>query len=281
MIIEVALNSPYTDFTINENKIMSNNSELIVSAVKETGKVIVKVNYPETIQFLYLYIFKKRDNTNEIQALYNYVFRYLNVEKEDEFKKYTIFNGKSEISYEESNTENGDLTIKCTFNRLNISYDKANITYFFKVVENKSLIYGESCETIAFTQSPYYTVYKRNPSYDNDGKITLTATGKLSNWACLQIIAQIQQDTILEYVSYKGKEFIRPPEEDETSSSNYMALIVVMIILIVLVIGLALLVFIIQQKNKGLSEQVKHISFQQSQNANQAPNADPSLLLKK
>ena len=51
-----------------------------------------------------------------------------------------------------------------------------------------------------------------------------------------------------------------------------------MVILILLVAGLAVAVAIIQQKNKGLVEQVKHISFQQNQNAG---GADPDKKKKK
>ena len=141
-------------------------------------------------------------------------------------------------------------------------------------------------------ESPYYTVYKRNPTYGNDGRITLTANGQLSNWAYLQVIAQIQNDTLLDYVAYKGVELIRPSKKGGGGNNNnennksesggsIAAFVVIIIILVALVVGLAIIVFIIQQKNKSLVNQVKHISFQQNQNANPAGNADPDLLLKK
>ena len=52
-------------------------------------------------------------------------------------------------------------------------------------------------------ESQYYIVYKRNPP-DSNGKITLSVTGNFSIWGILQIFAQIQQDTILEFVTYNG-----------------------------------------------------------------------------
>ena len=140
-------------------------------------------------------------------------------------------------------------------------------------------------QTIAVSESPYYSVYERNPT-DNNGKITLTARGMLDNWYYLQVIAQVQKDTILEYVAYDGVKLIRPPKEGESSndkkegessSGGATAFFVIAIILIVVIVGLVAVVFIFQQKNKSLLNQVKHVSFQQKA----SNNADPSLLLHK
>ena len=134
-------------------------------------------------------------------------------------------------------------------------------------------------------ESPYYAVYERNPK-DLNGKITLTAEGPkdtLANWVYLQVIAQIQQDTILEYVAYKGVKNLRPspynPEENNTSNGiSTTAFVVFAIIILVIIVALVVVVFIIQQKNKSLLNQVKHVSFQQNVGT---PNTDPDLLLQK
>ena len=84
-----------------------------------------------------------------------------------------------DISYTES--INGALAqITCTFNKLDIEPGKANATYFFKVVENSTHVYGEDINTIAVTQSYFYSVFERNP-VDNNGKITLRVFGFLTN----------------------------------------------------------------------------------------------------
>ena len=57
---------------------------------------------------------------------------------------------------------------------------KTNVTYFFKVVENSTYVYGEDINTIAVTQSPFYRVFERNP-VDNNSKITLRVFGFLTN----------------------------------------------------------------------------------------------------
>ena len=279
MIIEIAFNSEFLDFSINDRILRTNNTELISKTLRGGGKSLITIKNPKK-DFIYLNIFKKQNKNDQFNVLYNYVFKYINVASEEDFTNYKILGGNNELTIEEIKEKDEEDTskivgIKCTFNRIDIDKDKANITYFFKIVDNSSLIYGEEIETIAVMESPYYTVYKRNPT---DDKITLTATGIFTQYAYLQVIAQIQQDTILDYVAYKGVVKIRPPKKAGKGKTNTTLFAVIMVILILLVAGLAVAVAIIQQKNKGLVEQVKHISFQQNQNAG---GADPDLLLKK
>ena len=169
------------------------------------------------------------------------------------------------------------------FNKLNIDNGKANITYFFKVVENKTHIYGEEVNTIAVTESPYYSVFIRNPE-DKDGKITLTAKGELSNWVYLNVIAQVQQNNVLEYISYNGKKLVRPsPKGNESSNSGRTSTTLFLVvggILLFIVIALVVIILVFQQRNKALLNQVKHVSFQQT-NSNSNNNVDPNLLLQK
>ena len=129
-------------------------------------------------------------------------------------------------------------------------------------------------------ESQYYTVYKRNPPNSN-GNITLSSTGDFSNWGILQIIAQIQQDIILEFVAYNGIKNTRPAPKnsgDNSGGVNTSVFVVVAVILVALIAGLVVVVFIFQQRNKSLLNQVKHVSFQQNAGTT---NTDPDLLLQK
>ena len=277
MVIELAFNSNYLDFAVNQAISRLNMTNLIIKSEKARGKILLLLDTSITkSEFIVLNIYRK-DNEGRTLFLYNYAFKYININSEDEFKDYTILNDDDKITYTETK-EGEDTVLTCTFNRINVEKGKANITYFFKVVENSTLVYGEEVQTIAVSQSPYYTVYKRNPDGD---KITLRAKGKLSNWCYLQIIAQIQQDTILEYVAYKGEVQIRKAPKNSGSGSSGPSTTVFLVvagILLALIAGLVVIVFIFQQRNKSLLNQVKHVSFQQ--NAGTA-NADPELLLKK
>ena len=296
MVLEIAFNSEYLNYGVNYGNEYSdqrrNASDIIAEAHKEGGKIILTLKNPGNKDYVYLHIFKATRNNEVINPLlFNYVFKYVNIEKLDDFVEYKILNEDSALTIKE-NKEGNNTVIQCTFNRINIDPNKANITYFFKVVENSSLIYPESYETIAVMESPFYTVYERNPTYGSDGKITLTATGDLSNWAYLQVIAQIQQDTILDYVAYKGEKNIRDPkkggnnggkDDNDDGGVNTTVLACIIAILVCLVVGLFVVAAIIQNRNKSLVDQVKHISFQQNANSNatQPANADPDLLLHK
>ncbi len=282
MIIELAFNSKYLDFSISNAITRYNISEIITKTEKGRGKIFITVK-PGDNQYIYLNIFKKDYRVTNSPLLNNYVFKYDNVEKEDDLVNYKILGNNNELTIDEE-TDGDTTTIQCTFNRIDIDKNKANITYFFKVVYNESHIYQEEYETIALMQSPYYTVYERNPK-DINGKITLVAKGELSNWVYLQVIAQIQQDKFLDYVAYKGKKELRPYNpgkkgDDPYGNGSSNVIMIVAIILILLIAGLVVIVFVVQQRNKSLMDQVKHISFQQNAGSINN-NPDPDLLLAK
>ena len=90
--------------------------------------------------------------------------------------------------------------------------------------------------------------------------------GNLENLANLKVIAQVQQDTILEYVAYKGIKNIRPSEKTNDNMEisgkiNTYVYVVKTIILLALITGLAVVIYIFQQRNKSLLNQVKNTIF--------------------
>ena len=285
MRIQIAFNSENLDFVISDDENNRRSNITYFKSEQVRGKVIITIdNNEQKKELFYLYIYKKSRTSTELY-LNNYAFKYFNGKTLKDFYDYPILNSP-EITITENKVEEED-EITCTFNKIDIPEGSANITYFFKVVENKTHFYGESCNTVAVTESPYFTIYERNPK-DVDGKITLTARGYLSNWVYLNVIAQIQQNNIVEYVSYNGKISVRPPPEnkddnkkEDNNNSNYSEdhttlFVVVGIILLLIVIGLVVTIFIFQQRNKNLLNQVKHVSFQQTNT-----NTDPNLLLQK
>ena len=281
MALEISFNSKYLNFAVNQAITRYNMTDLIIKSEKSRGKIFLLLDTSKIKSSKVIFFnFFKNDNPSSNPALYNYVFKYINIDNEEEFKDYTILENYNELKIKEQKDEKTNLiTIDCTFNKIDIEKNKANITYFFKIIDNSTYVDEEECDSIALMESPYYAAYKRNPIDDN-GKITLTATGEFGNWAILQVIAQIQQDTILEYVSYKGIKTIRPPPKSNNDSNGISTsvFVVVAVILLVLIGGLVIVVFIFQQRNKSLINQVKHVSFQQNAGGS---NTDPDLLLKK
>ena len=270
MRIQIAFNSNNLDFVVSNNQNRRTNTTFLHSE-KDRGKVYITLQINDNQQLYYLIIYKKIQKTDEI--LNNYAFKYINARYEYELFDYPILYS-SELSISEDNTEDEKHIISCTFNRLDIDKGKANITYFFKVVENSTYYYGEIINTIAVTESPYYTVYERNPEYND--KITLTAIGDLSNWVYLNIIAQVQQNNIIEYISYNGKYFLRPNGKEKSSSNNLGLFLGIGAGLLVIVVGLVIAILIFYKRQKELLNRVKYVSFTKTHN-----NTDPNLLLQK
>ena len=268
MRIQIAFNSDNLNYAISNSAATRNNCSFY-KVEKARGKASITIKIEEDVETYYLYIFKKQFTRTE-SHLNNYAFKYINAKAENEIFDYPILDSP-DISYTESKEDGLDV-ITCTFNKIDLEPGAANITYFFKVVENKTHYYGEDMNTVAVTESPYYTIYKRNP-IDINGKITLTARGELSNWAYLNVIAQIQQNNVLEYVAYNSIVMVREAPQnagESSSSSDHTTLFVIIgVILILVVAGLIGAIFYFQYKNKSLLNQVKQVSFQKTNSQNE------------
>ena len=277
MRIQIAFNSDNLDFVVSDIESVRRNTTFL-HCEKDRGKIYVTLKIKQNIELYYLYIYKKQNADSE-EYLNNYAFKYFNVKDESEIFDYYILKSP-EITYSESKEGENDI-ISCTFNKIDIEKGEANITYFFKVVENSTYHYGEECNTIAVTESPYYTTYERNPK-DNNGEITLTAKGKLSNWVYLNVIAQVQQNNVIEYISYNGKMILRPSPDSENnntpsdndSGTDITLFLITGGILVVILLGLIIAIILSKVRNRRLLEQVKNVSFQKTNN-----NTDPNLLL--
>ena len=204
-------------------------------------------------------VFKKNYVEDVNTQLHNYAFKYINVESEDQFFDYNIYRNNATLEYKDERN-NDNVTITVTFNRIDIGKDEANITYFLKIVDSKFYVPKEKFDTVAVTESPYYTKYKRNPEWDpSNNKITLSATGNFQHWRCIQVIAQIQQNKVLEYIAYdsfctdKNQSDDEDKEENEkkepTDKKNNTALLIgISVSLALLIIALAVIVFYFQKK---------------------------------
>ena len=199
MHIQIAFNSDNLNFCVSDNIDHRSNTTL-KKVEKARGKIYVDLEVNENIEFYYLIIFKNKNTYNE-DYLNNYAFKYKNLNN-SEIVDYKILNSP-EIEISKFQEDKQDV-IACSFNKIDIKEGVASITYFLKIIEKNNYVYGEEINTISVTNSPYYYIYEKNPK-DKDGKITLTAKGDFSNWLYLNVIAQIQINDNLEYVSYNGK----------------------------------------------------------------------------
>ena len=243
-------------------------------------------------------IWKTAPGKDENFELQNYAFKYINVEKEEDFYDFEITGNDPSLTYTER--KDGDkTTIECKFNKIKAGRDEVNVTYFLKIVDAKNCLEKENFQTVALSEAPYYTKYERNPPTQND-QVTLSATGDFSNWGALQVIAQIQKGKALEYVAYQPQIMKRETPTDhpsdssdsdkgsddksdqksdqktEESSSNTGLFIGISIGLVVVIVGLIAVIIYFQKRNQSLVKQVKHVSFQ-----NNSIASDPDLLLVK
>ena len=283
MKIVLSFNADLLSWTIGDRSSRMNDTSLDMKVEEARGKITITLDSVKK-DFIYLNIFKADYMEDPLPFLQNYVFKYINVEDETKYFDYHILHDDGALDYKEENV-NGETKITCTFNKIDLSKfnDNGNITYFLKIM-NSDYYMGEKIKTIALSQSHYYTKYKRNPQADNNGKITLSATGDFSSWTYIQIIAQIQIEKVLEYVAYDGIYMEREGKKSDNNGGGNDdddktgLFIGISVTLVILIIALVAVVFYFQRKNQSLMNQVKHVSFQQQGNNT---SADPDLLLAK
>ena len=299
MKIVLSFNSWELSWAIgNEQSAHSNSTGFNIATNIRNGKITVSLtNITKDLEFVYLNIWKTSPGKDENFVLQNYAFKYINVEKEEDFYDFEITGNDPSLTYTER--KDGDkTTIECKFNKIKAGRDEVNVTYFLKIVDAKNCLEKENFQTVALSEAPYYTKYVRNPPTQND-QVTLSATGDFSNWGAIQVIAQIQKGKALEYVAYQPQIMKRetPPtdhpsdssdkgsddksdqksdQKTEESSSNTGLFIGISIGLVVVIVGLIAVVIYFQKRNQSLVKQVKHVSFQ-----NNSSTADPDLLLVK
>ena len=278
MKIVLSFNGDELSWTLGNQGSKENDTSLNMDVKEARGKITITLKSVAK-DFIFLNIFRTDPYGDPMPFLQNYVFKYINVQDESKYFDYKIKNDNGNITYKEETVDQKNTKITCTFNKIDTGKNPANITYFLKIIDATYYL-GDKVKTIALSQTQYYTKYVRNPEDKND-KITISATGAFSTWAYLQVIAQIQQNKVLEFVAYEPVYMQRGvPEEEEVkkeNTDNTGLFIGISVTLFVLIIGLVAVVFYFQQKNKSLLNQVKHVSFQQQGGS----TADPDLLLAK
>ena len=286
MRVQIAFNSADLEFTLHQqiNNFVENQTYSDWRATRERGKIIITFMQPD-IDYIYLNIFRKDREHPGNEQLSNYAFKYITAEAEYEFFDYKSLSNKINCEVKHGVVSENSDTVECTFNQIHSDVGEINVTYFLKVVENSTYIYGEEMNTIAVTESPNTVFYVRNPlpGVGDDGdKILMKGDGYFSNWGYINIIAQIQQNNIIEYVAFDGNMTLKPDPnkkdegEEEESKDNTVLFGVIGGVLAVIAIALVIVIVVFQIKNKKLMDQVKHVSFQKT-NA----NVDPNLLLQK
>ena len=225
MRVQVAFNGEDLEFTLHQviNYKESNQTFPDWRASKEKGKIIITFMQPD-IDYIYLNIFKKKYGAVLNEQLTNYAFKYITAESEGDFYDYKSMSNILNCEVKHGVVSENSDTVQCIFNQIHSDLGEMNVTYFLKVVENSNYIYGEQMNTIAITESPNTVFYKRNPIAgvgDDDDKILMKGDGYFSNLGYINIIAQVQQNNIIEYVAYDAIMDLKPdPSENEEENKE-------------------------------------------------------------
>jgi uncharacterized membrane protein YciS (DUF1049 family) len=254
MRIQFASNSKNIIFSINDKKGIKENLKDIKYSIKsERGKTFITFKKPENKDFIYLNVFSKDENKFK-DKLNNYVFKYINAE-ENTFIEYPIYKNNSNIKYEitrgKRNKQNV-FRITVSFNKIEKDLD---ILYTLKAVNPSKLSEEEEINTIAITESDKVLSRIKNPK-DKNGIITMNINLKNKDAKYIQVIAQIIDGPITEYVSYNSI-IVKYP-------TNYKLIILIVIFVILFVIGITIFTMYYRKKHTNLYENVNKVSFQES-----------------
>ena len=254
MRIQFASNSKNIIFSINDKKgIKENLKDIKYSSKSERGKTFITFKKPENKEFLYLNVFAKDENKFK-DKLNNYVFKYINAE-ENTFREYPIYKNNSAINYQVTKGKRkrqSSYRITATFNKIEKDLD---ILYTLKAVNPSKLSEEEEINTIAITESDKVLSRIKNPK-DKNGIITMNINLKNKDAKYIQVIAQIIDGPITEYVSYNSI-IVKYP-------TNYKLIILIIIFVILLVIGITIFTMYYRKKHTNLYENVNKVSFQES-----------------
>ena len=227
---------------------------------RENGIVYITFNKPKNTRYLYLNVFLKGAVKNKNNN--NYVFKYINADNRNKFFEYKI-------------KENANLNVKETDKLLEVKFNKidsnrnVDIIYSLKGILSKDYISNEDFDTIALTQSKSTVNKVKNPD-----KNEITLTLKKDTYSYVQVIAQIRDGPITEYVAYNRYSFLK--EDKNESKAGLYVVIGISVALFIIVIILVIVIFSYNAKNKDLMEQVNKISFVSS---GAKPKDDTNLLL--
>jgi len=196
MRLEFGSNSDLVEWTVkrtNDNdNYRKNDTDLSFVTEKWINGRELLTMYIEHGEDIYLTIFTKKiiNNSN----LTNYIFKYINSKKNDDFQNHII----------KHNSLNYDInTRQLSINKINIIPPNSKIVYYLKIINEKDYIKDERINTIAFIESNSTSLLKEN----NDNHIFFNIEnyiGKNNNYYLNVYAVIIEKNYNIEYISFSG-----------------------------------------------------------------------------
>ena len=249
-------------FSANSGKInwaiSTNNGDTKNSSFSETrseflnGRILYTFNSnPDKNDFLYLTIFHDDDKA-ESEKITNYVFKYINSINLTSYKEYKLSDSSVKINVTDSSNDKKNYNL--IFSPVT-GYEELQISYMIKFVSKDDMLDDEDYQSIAVTESKSFVKEYLNPEVI-DGKISIEINNiNEIDYRYVQVIAQIKDKNIVEYVSYDSI-YIK-------KSIVWIVVLVVAVCLFVVVAAVYILWRIVLPKcRKNLQSRIENASFE-------------------
>ena len=281
MRIQFSRNSKYIEYAINNEKNKKENTIYEDKDQKEeSGKIFITFKKPNK-EYIYLNVFLSDDAPNDDTRLNNYVFKYMNSDDKNKFFEYKILNNNSTIRA----TISKDNKLIAKFNRID-SKNKVDIVYTLKVAKKWELSSKEENCSIALSETE--SLFKKEQKASTD-EIIMEMSNIYKNYSYIEVIAQIKDGPIIEYVAYEP--FNNPdqseqkkedtPKDKDTNKEDkkgsdsdtklflkswpFLIIVIVGGVVFIILIILICIILCYNSKAKDLYEKVNKISFVQTE----------------
>ena len=226
MRLEFGCNSDLINWSVkrnNDDNYRNNDTDLsFVTEKWNNGRELLTM-YIERGEDIYLTIFPKDEikNTN----LTNFVFKYINSEKNGDFKNY--INVYDSLYYDRDK-------IIISINKINNIPSTSNINYYLKVINESQFIKNEEINTIALTESISYLVVKGEINNNNyifylKNKINIDKIYYVNAYGII-----VENCSDIEFVSYSS--FIIKKVINNSNKGLIIASIVIVSLITILII---------------------------------------------
>ena len=238
MRLEISFNSNSLGYSVkrinSDNNYMSNDTDL--SFVKENtfnGRGLLTI-YIEKGEDIYLTIF----NNNINNKLTNYVFKYINAEKKEDFNDYYILNDA--LTFKER-----ELSISAQ--SINKLPDSSIFECFIKIIDKYNYIENEIIKTIAITQSIGNSNIK---GFVQDDLLLFNINYGINkmNFYSNVYCKIIGENYDIDYLSYNG--LINKGSESQTSDNSTSFIIIIAITAFIILIIFICVIYLVYQRKK-------------------------------
>ena len=266
--VQFSSNSGIINYSIRkqrDNEYRKNDTSInIVKNEWANGRGLLTI-YLENGEDIYLTVFKSDlniESNNDESYLTNYVFKYVCVSNMEDYKEYRVEDDL--INYNKNNNT-------LTFNKIKDVQDPKNVIYFVKLIKKDNYLKNENINTIAITQSSGQSFGYENLVSENDKLVIALKDLSMNTIYYYNIIAQINEERIAEYISYRSEGTINTDgrgSDDDSDKKNepnntVVIILIVMVIVFILVITILLVCLfrVKKERNSLLMDRVKETSF--------------------